>query len=255
VGIGKTLTLTATDLYDKDCDGCGHAVQDTIDPQNHVKWSVGGNIGASGLQSGDKGTPKTWIATGTTHTSLAIRLYVDDDGLGGAAKTANDGGFLEVNSKNLDVVKPDSGSTAGSAETQCPSPAQAGAHGRWRSWTTTVARANCTVDFDGLVVNESGCDSDDFGCGSGTLAGSNNPAADATLVSNTSTVVADITGACDPANYTPAADCTQTRYCSWSIKASNGSYIDWGRFHYSFFWPHAGGIDQATSTRTWSNSL
>lgn len=250
VAIGKTLTLKAVSLKDKDCY-CGRGVQDTINTETGVRWSVGGGIGT--LHGGTDGTPKEYTAPPTTHVNLAVRLQVNDEA--NSPETYDDGGFIQVASLNLDVVIPNKGSTVGSAETQCPSPVQSGSHGRWRSWSTTVARNGCTVDFDGLVVNESGCDTDDFGCGAGMLAGSNNPASDSTLASNTATNPPDITGACDTVNYTPPVDCVQTRYCNWSIKASGGLYIDWGRFYYTFSWPHAGGIDSATNTRAWSSAL
>lgn len=250
VAIGKALTLTANDLKDKDCY-CGNAVQDTINSSTGVQWSVGGTMGT--FTGGDKGTPKTWTAPADTHTSLVIRVKLDDDAT--APNTTDDGSFLEVTdqAKNLDVVKPNKGSTSSTGVQACPSPVQTGTHGHWQYWHTGVARDGCTVDFDGLKVNEKGCAADSNGCNVTFLTGTNNPAQDETLSGNNADY--DLTGPCSTTNSAPAADCTTTSHCDWSIIATGGSYIDWGRFNYTFFWPHTGGYDSETTSRAWGSAL
>lgn len=252
VGIGKELTLKAVSLKDKDCY-CGSAVQDSIDTASGVKWSVGGGMGT--FTGGDTNTPKTWKAPATIHTDLAVRLQLDDKAT--ATNTYDDGGFTEVSNLNLDVVKPNSGSSpAATGDLSCPYPdtPSGPTFGSYRYFKTNVARSGCTVDFDGLVINEKGCSgvSDPCGLGYPNSTGSNDSKKDQTLSSNSA--CCDEVGSCQTSNYTPTASCTVTFTCDWSIKASGGQYIDWGRFNYSRTVPTTG-VNYQTNTRSFGQAL
>lgn len=254
IAIGKEILLTATSLYDKDCY-CGNAVQDSISRVDGVKWSVGGGSYGGRFVVDDTGTPNSWIASYDPHTDLAVRLKVTDEATAEhTTKDVPDGTFLEVDSKNLDVVIPNSGTNTGSGYT---SPCNGKPHGRSRTWTITASRSGCTVDFSELYINESGCSFVDNGCGFPDINdGSNKLVGDQQLDSNNTAADADETAICFTSNWMDAnGPCTTTSTCDWSIKANGGSYHDWSRWNYSVTVPNPGGIDNLTYDRSWNSAL
>ncbi|MDD2709972.1 MAG: hypothetical protein PHV34_18470 [Verrucomicrobiae bacterium] len=146
VAVGKNLTFTAGGLKDADCD-CGNEVQDSIDPQQHVKWII--NQGS--FTGNNIGTPKTWKSP----TSLAnvitvgVKLQVDDDNAN-SPHTTDDGGFTEVASINVDVVYPDRDTPQAISGT-CTDPKPDGVK---RYLLDTVRYTKCAVDFEGLQIRE-----------------------------------------------------------------------------------------------------
>lgn len=244
VAIGKELTLKAVSLKDKDCY-CGRGVQDTINPDTGVRWSVGGGLGT--LDGGTDGTPKTYTAPWTTHTDLAVRLQVDDEA--SAPETYNDGGFIEVSSLNLDVVKPNTGWTYQSAGyTSCGG----GNQGRYNTWATGAGRSGCTVDFSLLLINEKGCEFVENN--SGMPLGQHGPGADQNLNGYNEHTLSDNVGFCWPTNYTPSVSVTDIISCTWNMKTPS-AYLDWGKFKYWITFPSSGGINSLTSSRAWDSAV
>lgn len=259
VAIGKELTLTAVSLKDKDCY-CGRGVQDTINTTAGVRWSVGGGIGT--LDGGTDDSPKKYIAPPTIHTSVAVRLQVNDEAT--APETYDDGGFVEVSSLNLDIVKPNAGTQNNPVYSQCPSPidiANGNTHyisGRYKIYDVTGYRSGCTVDFKDLYFNESGGRYNAGGNGCGLASpnvGSNSPSRNQLVGNNNTASNADVFAICSSSNWTPVASCTTTGTIDWSITADSLNYLDWGQFNFIFSIPNPGGIDQATTARSWNKAL
>ena len=152
VAIGGTLTLTGKNLADKDCY-CGQPIQDSINPQTHVKW--GGatqQFGSFTGTNGNVGSPATWVAPSDTHTAFIVRILLQNDNT--IQNTSDDGPFAEpANSavQNLDVVIPNTDSWA-TQSAACPASAPTG---YYHQLTDTVNRTGCTVDFSGLFIWES----------------------------------------------------------------------------------------------------
>jgi len=236
VAIGKDLTLTANGLKDKDCY-CGSGVQDSINTTSGVKWSVGGGMGT--FTGGDTGTPKTWTAPATTHTSLAVRLQVDDEAT--ASHTFDDGGFTEVTSLNLDVVIPNK-VTFSVTNGSCGS----GLVGHEKFISDTVNRNQCTVDFQGLDIYElQGFTVISDGC---SIYANHSTGTDPATIGS-GNVAAKIYGGagndvhyiCYPASVVYPSNCDSSNTCQWVIQASGGSSINMFTRKYTYKGKAGGG--------------
>ncbi len=249
IALGKELLLTAVNLKDKDCY-CGSAVQDYIDPTTGVQWVVGGGQGT--LTGGANGSPKHWTAPNSPVTAISLSLKVDDSNT--APNSTDDGGFLKVDSVYVTVLKPNEGSNTGGPYLAC---SELRSHGRGRYWSIRVDRKNCSVDFSGLAVNETGCTMFVDGCQMGFTMTTGSNAGPGTTI-NWENVAPDtnLTADCNYSNWTPSSTCVNINTCDWSIRAPSGTtYYDWSRWTYFATVPASTGIDGITYDRVWNTAL
>jgi hypothetical protein len=188
---------------------------------------------------------------------VAVRLQADDKAT--ATHTTDDGGFLEVASLNLDIVKPNIGSNNNPGYSACPSSVNAATEhqGRYKLYDVTGNRKDCTVDFKDLYFNESGGRyGASNGCNlGGPNVGNNDPGHNQQVNASNTAPNADVFAICSAANWTPAASCTSSGTIDWSITADSSTYTNWGQFNFSFSVPNPGGLNQATSSRSWNQAL
>ncbi len=162
-GIGKKITLTATELKDKDCY-CGREVQDSIDTTTGVKWSIQSGVVGSFID-GNTGTPKTWTAAKYPISDLKFTLELDDKGPSGNPDAYDDGGFTQVNVSDVfDVVIPNKVTTQ-VTPAPCDNFMPLSPYGKIEDLRDTVNRQGCFVDFsDTYIFERLGAHNVDDGC-------------------------------------------------------------------------------------------
>jgi hypothetical protein len=139
--IGGTSTWTAINYGDLDSYQC-NCVSDSI-PSTGIRWVISyvTFVGGSNI-----GSPKTIIASSDPHTSVGVRLQLND-----AGNPVEDGGFVQVASQNLDMVIPDRERYTQILTPGCSAPYPFGVYKQYKA---RDYRDGYSLSFDHCQVNE-----------------------------------------------------------------------------------------------------
>ena len=213
VAIGKQLTFKAINLSDKDDCIATDDVDDSIKDPDGIKWVIG--LGT--LSGGNKGSEKVWTAPTTPTSNIALKLEIDD--LATAKNTTDDGGFKQVASWNISVVKPNTVQM-----TQRFENCNVNTYGKRLIIEDRLSYANVNIDWDGILYTELVGDHiihDDCNLGAFETGGDI-----ITLNSNGIPNGFDSFSFCH-VNDTPGGvpnGCSRIFYTQWVVRAQNGAW-------------------------------
>jgi len=214
--IGADSTWSAINLNDDDWDTATCQCKDDVIPNpSGIKWVSTYLTNANML-----GTSKTLTADNATHTGVGVYLQLDD-----AGNYINDGGFTQVASQTVDIVKPDKETSAIVEPSSCSAYDPDYPYGDSNLWKGTVAYGAYGLDFSHCQVTENGWNG--FTTNGCNLAPPQ--VGDGTVwldIDGSNTWEADNVSTCRCVNTYFPSGCTSVESTRWYIRVSGTGYSE-----------------------------